>query len=74
MSIILSHISLPNYFGAGQDYEDIRFLSNNALDSTIAEDNMPPSPVTSVNHIFHTRLANRFGTTTITWTDLRRRR
>ena len=53
----LSHISYQ-IISALQDYEDIRFLSNNELDSTIAEDNMPASPVTSVN-TFCTRFANR---------------
>ena len=33
---------LPNYYEAGQNYEDIRFLSNNALIIPVAEDNMPP--------------------------------
>ena len=62
--------NLPNYFGAGQDYEDIRFLSNNALISTLVEDNMPASPVTSANAFFVPNSQSGSGTTTITWADV----
>jgi hypothetical protein len=34
---------LPNWTGLGGDYEDFRFLSNNAMTTPIGEDNMPPS-------------------------------
>lgn len=61
---------LPNYFGAGQDYEDIRFLSNNALTSTLIEDNMPANPVTSANGFFAPNSQSGSGTTTITWADV----
>ena len=43
---------LPNYFGPNQDYEDIRLLSNNALDAPLAEDNTPANPVSSTNSFF----------------------
>ena len=62
--------NLPNYFGAGQDYEDVRFLSNNALISTLVEDNMPASPVTSANAFFAPNSQSGSGTTTITWADV----
>jgi hypothetical protein len=61
---------LPNYLGPGQDYEDIRFLSNNALISTLIEDNMPASPVTSTNAFFAADSQTGGGTTTITWADV----
>ena len=61
---------LPNYFGAGQDYEDIRFLSNNALETALAEDNMPATPVTSSNSFFAADSQTGGGTTTITWSDV----
>ena len=61
---------LPNYFGSGQDYEDIRFLSNNALTSPLSEDNMPANPVTSSNSFFAANSQTGSGTTTITWSDV----
>ena len=61
---------LPNYFAPGQDYEDTRFLSNNALSSTIIEDNMPPNPVSSAGAFFTSNSQTGGGTTTISWTDV----
>ena len=61
---------LPNYFGAGQDYEDIRFLSNNALENALSEDNMPASPVTSSTSSFLPDSETGSGTTTITWSEI----
>jgi len=61
--------NLPNYSAQGQDYEDIRFLSNNAMSSPIAEDNMPPSPISGVSGFFMSEPETGSGTTTITWTD-----
>ena len=61
---------MPNYFGPGQDYEDIRLLSNNALGTPLIEDNMPATPVTSVNSYFMSNTQTGSGTTTITWTDV----
>ena len=60
---------LPNHNGQGQDYEDIRFLSNNAMSSPVAEDNMPPSPISGVSGFFVSEPDSGDGTTTITWTD-----
>ena len=61
---------LPNYFGPGIDYEDIRFLSNNALESPIVEDNMPPNPVSSTNSNFQSDSQTGAGVTTISWSDV----
>ena len=61
---------LPNYLAPGQDYEDIRFLSNNALGSAIIEDNMPPNPVASAGAFFTSNPQTGGGTTTISWTDV----
>ena len=41
---------LPNCNGPGADYEDTRFLSNNAMSTPILEDNMPPAHVLSHIH------------------------
>ena len=60
---------LPNYTADGEDYEDIRFLSNNAMSSPLAEDNMPPSPISGVSGFFMSEPETGDGTTTITWTD-----
>ena len=60
---------LPNYAANGEDYEDIRFLSNNAMSSPLAEDNMPPSPISGVSGSFMSEPETGDGTTTITWTD-----
>ena len=43
---------LPNWTDGNQNYEDIRFLSNNALTSPITEDNLPPQKVSSVTTSF----------------------
>ena len=61
---------LPNYFGPGLDYEDIRFLSNNALETPLAEDNMPPPPVTSTSSNFQSNSQTGAGITTISWADI----
>ena len=61
---------LPNYLGPGVDYEDIRFLSNNALTSPLIEDNMPPSPASNVLSSFVSNPATGGGTTTISWEDV----
>lgn len=61
---------LPNYLQEGQVYEDIRFLSNNALPGPFVEDNMPPSPVSSVNANFLSNPSTGDGITTVTWQDL----
>ena len=61
---------MPNYFGPGVDYEDIRLLSNNALATPLVEDNMPATPVSSVNSYFFSNTQTGSGTTTITWSDV----
>ena len=61
---------LPNYLGPGQDYEDTRFLSNNALSNAIIEDNMPANPVSSANAFFASDPQTGGGSTTISWTDV----
>ena len=61
---------LPNYFAPGIDYEDIRFLSNNALESPLSEDNMPAAPVSSTNSYFQSNTQTGSGTTTISWSDV----
>ena len=61
---------LPNYLEEGQLYQDIRFLSNNALPGPFVEDNMPPSPVSSVNANFQSNPSTGDGITTVTWQDL----
>ena len=40
---------IPNYFGPGQSYEDVRFHSYNTLQDAVAEDTSAPSAVTTVN-------------------------
>ena len=60
---------LPNYYEAGQNYEDIRFLSNNALLSPVAEDNMPPLPISGVSASFISEPDIGGGNTTVYWTD-----
>ena len=61
---------LPNYLAVGQDYEDIRFLSNNALSTPLAEDNMPPDAATSVSASFAAQPETGGGQTTIFWSDI----
>jgi hypothetical protein len=61
---------LPNYLGPGQDYEDTRFLSNNALSNAIIEDNMPANPVSSANAFFASDPQTGGGSTIISWTDV----
>ena len=61
---------LPNWTGPGQDYEDVRFLSNNALTSALVEDNMPPSQVGIMYAEFVASPSGGGGTTTISWTDV----
>ena len=60
---------LPNWTQDGSDYEDIRFLSNNAMSNALLEDNTPPSDVNSVSAIF-VPYQNGTGYTTITWDGL----
>ena len=61
---------LPNWTGPGGDYEDFRFLSNNAMTMPIAEDNMPPSQVGIMYADFTPTPSGGGGITTITWTDV----
>ena len=61
---------LPNYLGQGLDYEDIRFLSNNAITSPLSEDNMPATPVASPTGSFQPDSQTGGGITTITWNDV----
>ena len=60
---------LPNWTEDGNDYEDIRFLSNNAMTNPLLEDNTPPADVNSVAALF---IPSQDGTgyTTITWDGL----
>ena len=51
-------------------YEDLRFLTNNAISEPVPEDNMPPSPTSGVSAIFNPDPLTGSGITTITWTDL----
>jgi len=61
---------LPNWTVAGEDYQDIRFLSNNAMSSVLVEDNMPPSQVGIMYAEFIATPSGGGGTTTISWTDV----
>jgi flagellar basal body-associated protein FliL len=61
---------LPNWTGPGQNYEDVRFLSNNALSNVLVEDNMPPSQVSIMYGEFIPNAASGGGITTISWTDV----
>ena len=61
---------LPNWTGPGMDYEDVRFLSNNAMTSAIIEDNMPPADVSSMYAQFTPNPSSGGGTTTISWNDV----
>ena len=60
---------LPNWTAEGSDYEDIRFLSNNAMSNALLEDNTPPNDVDSVAALF-TPNQNGTGYTTIVWDGL----
>ncbi|MAR93539.1 MAG: hypothetical protein CMA45_00460 [Euryarchaeota archaeon] len=61
---------LPNWTNGNQDYEDIRFLSNNALTSPITEDNLPPQKVSSVTTAFIPDSATGGGKTIISWDEV----
>ena len=61
---------LPNWTGPGGDYEDFRFLSNNAMTAPIGEDNTPPSQVGIMYADFTPTPSGGGGITTITWTDV----
>ncbi len=59
---------LKNWTDSGQDYQDVRFLSQNSLSSPVIEDNTPPPFVSSVDAFFVP--SNGTGTTTIAWDDV----
>ncbi|MBT60902.1 MAG: hypothetical protein CMA63_05045 [Euryarchaeota archaeon] len=61
---------LPNWIAPGQDYEDVRFLSNNAMSTGILEDNMPPSQVPVMSAQFIATPSNGRGVTNLTWDDV----
>tara|TARA_B100000459_G_scaffold147501_1_gene118017 strand:- start:2720 stop:5962 length:3243 start_codon:yes stop_codon:yes gene_type:complete len=61
---------LPNWTDSGMDYEDVRFLSNNAMTSAIIEDNMPPADVSSMYAQFVPDPSTGGGTTTVSWNDV----
>jgi len=61
---------LPNWTAPGEDYQDVRFLSNNALTNALIEDNMPPSQVGIMYAEFVPNPNSGGGTTTISWTDV----
>ena len=52
-SILFRDLSLPNWTENGNDYEDIRFLSSNAMTQALLEDNMPPNSIDTVEAIFN---------------------
>jgi len=60
---------LPNWTDEGNDYQDLRFLSDNAMSEALLEDNMPPNPVDTVAAFF-TPLEDGTGQTTIVWDGL----
>ena len=60
---------LPNWTDEGNDYEDTRFLSNNAMPNALLEDNTPPEDVDTVAAIFNP-LENGTGYTSIVWDGL----
>ena len=60
---------LPNWTAEGSDYEDIRFLSSNAMNNALLEDNTPPTDVDFVIAEFESN-QNGTGYTTITWDGL----
>ncbi len=59
---------LPNWTMPGMDYQDTRFLSNNAMNNAILEDNTPPVDVDQVSATFVPD-ENGTGITTISWQD-----
>jgi len=61
---------LPNWIELGIDYMDVRFLSNNAMTSPIAEDNMPPGDAILLNAQFIPEPTTGGGTTIVTWNDV----
>ena len=61
---------LPNWIDGNQDYEDIRFLSNNALTSPVTEDNLPPQKVNSVTTSFIPNPTTGGGKTVISWVEI----
>lgn len=58
---------LPNWTTEGLDYQDTRFLSNNAMDLAILEDTSPPNPVEGVSLTFVEDELGGKGNTTIEW-------
>ena len=62
--------NLPNWNEIGVDYQDVRFLSNNAMTSPVMEDNMPPEQVSSMYAQFTADPTDGGGTTTVVWTDV----
>jgi len=60
---------LPNWADDGSDYEDTRFLSNNAMSNALLEDNTPPDDIGFVTAQF-TPNENGTGYTTILWDGL----
>ncbi|MDG1550837.1 MAG: hypothetical protein P8Q95_03840, partial [Candidatus Poseidoniaceae archaeon] len=61
---------LPNWVNGNEDYEDIRFLSNNALTSPVTEDNLPPQKVNSVTTSFSSDPSTGGGVTVISWVEI----
>ena len=61
---------LPNWTAPGIDYEDVRFLSNNAMSTSTLEDNKPPSQVDSIFAAFTAEPETGGGVTEITWADV----
>ena len=59
---------LKNWTDSGDDYEDVRFLSENSMDTPVIEDNSPPPFVSSVDAFFVPN--NGTGVTTIAWDDI----
>ena len=60
---------LPNWTEEGNDYEDTRFLSSNAMSGALLEDNTPPDYVDTVAALFNPS-ENGTGYTAITWDGL----
>ena len=61
---------LPNWTAPGIAYEDIRFLSNNAMATSTLEDNKPPNQVDSMYASFTANPETGDGTTSIEWSDV----
>ena len=61
---------LPNWTDGTTDYEDLRFLSYNAMSTPLREDNSPPSPVFLNSATFTPSVFDGRGTTKISWTDV----